>query len=83
MEKSEVEPIQEDEKMRGQRTLRIAEDSGPFVASVSFSFDKETGKWSKPHSIFIESRGGKTGTELDDRLYDLGVKLTRILRMEK
>jgi hypothetical protein len=78
-----VEPIQEDEKMRGNRTLRIGEESGPFVASVSFSWNKQTGKWDKPHAIFIESRGGKTGTELDDRLYDLGVKLTRILRMEK
>ena len=83
MEKSEVEPIQEDTEVNANRTLRIGEESGPFVASVSFAFDKKTGKWSKPHAIFIESRGGKTGTELDDRLYDLGVKLTRILRMEK
>lgn len=68
--------------MSNQRTLRVAEDVGPFVASVSFKLNKRTGEWDIPHSIFIEGRG-RSGTELDGWLNELGVKLSKILQGKK
>jgi hypothetical protein len=65
--------------VKNERTLRVAEDAGPFVASVSFKFNKESGEWDIPHSVFIEGRG-RSGTELDNWLNELGVKLSKILQ---
>jgi hypothetical protein len=41
--------------------------------------NKETGERDIPHSVFIEGRG-RSGTELDNWLNEIGVKLSKILQ---
>lgn len=50
--------------------------TGPFVVTVGF--DPKTGAACE---LFITSRG-KTGTELDDWLYELGVTASKIMQGE-
>ena len=69
-------------QVKNERLLRIAEEAGPFVASVSFKFNKQTGEWDIPHSVFIEGRG-RTGTELDGWLNEISIKLSKILQGKK
>lgn len=47
---------------------------GPFTAKVDFTKD------GTPHAVFIMSRGGKSGTHLDDFLYDLSTQISRIMQ---
>ncbi len=49
---------------------------GPFIVTVGF--DPEDGK---PCEVFISKRA-KTGTELDDHLYDLGVAASKLMQGE-
>jgi len=47
----------------------------PFVAKIDF--DPESGK---PHAVFIMDRGGKIGQELDEQLYELSTKISRVMQ---
>jgi hypothetical protein len=49
-------------------------DVGPFICTVGFN--PETGA---PCELFLVSRG-KSGTDLDDWLYELGVKASKIMQ---
>lgn len=46
-----------------------------FTAKVDF--DPKTGA---PWSVFIMRRGGKAGTDLDNWLYDLSTKISRVMQ---
>jgi hypothetical protein len=48
--------------------------------SVGFIQDKD-GEWTVPAEVFITSRG-KTGTELDNHLYELGVSVSKMMQGE-
>ena len=48
--------------------------------SVGFVPDKDGG-WVVPAEVFITSRG-KTGTELDGHLYELGVAVSKMMQGE-
>mgnify|MGYP007100064165 CR=1 FL=1 len=47
---------------------------GPFTAKVDFT------KEGIPHAVFIMARGGKSGHELDEFLYDLSTQISRIMQ---
>jgi hypothetical protein len=53
---------------------------GPFTVSVGFKQD-HTGEWNIPFEVFITSRG-KSGTELDGHLYEIGVASSKIMQLE-
>jgi hypothetical protein len=48
---------------------------GDFVAKVDF--DPDTGA---PHAVFIMDRGGKIGQELDEQLYELSTRISRVMQ---
>jgi len=48
---------------------------GPFIAKVDF--DPNTGN---PHAVFLMSRGGRSGTDLDNYLYDLSTAISRVMQ---
>jgi hypothetical protein len=48
---------------------------GPFVAKVDFH--PTTGA---PHAVFLMVRGGKSGTHLDDFLYNLSTEISRVMQ---
>jgi len=52
----------------------VTEDVGPFSFSVGFVDDK-------PVEVFITGRG-RTGTELDGWLYEMGVRISKTMRGE-
>lgn len=54
----------------------VHERVGPFIVSVGF--DPKDGK---PCEVFISKRA-KTGTELDDHLYELGVAASKLMQGE-
>jgi len=62
------------------RRLCVTEQIGPFAVSVGFVPDKDGG-WVVPAEVFITSRG-KTGTELDGHLYELGVAVSKMMQGE-
>lgn len=51
-------------------------EAGPFVCTVGF--DPDTGK---PCELFVVFRG-KSGTDLDEHLYELGVTASKIMQGE-
>ncbi len=54
-------------------------DVGPFSVTVSFMPDKRANDMcGRPVEVFI-SRRAKTGTELDDHLYQIGVEASRLM----
>ena len=62
------------------RRLCVTEQIGPFAVSVGFIPDSG-GEWTVPAEVFITSRG-KTGTELDNHLYELGVAVSKMMQGE-
>jgi len=62
------------------RRFSVNEGVGPFVISVGFTQD-HTGAWTVPYEAFISSRG-RSGTELDDHLYEIGVRISKIMQGE-
>ncbi len=55
----------------------VHEKVGPFIVTVGF--DPRDGK---PCEVFISKRA-KTGTELDDHLYQLGVTASKLMQGER
>lgn len=51
-------------------------DIGPFIISVGFDPQTE-----KPCEVFFVARG-KSGTQLDDWLYEMGVTISKIMQNE-
>lgn len=47
---------------------------GPFTAKVDFTTD------GTPHAVFIMARGGKSGHDLDNFLYDLSTQISRVMQ---
>lgn len=62
------------------RRLCVTEQIGPFAVSVGF-VTGAGGEWTVPAEVFITSRG-KTGTELDNHLYELGVAVSKMMQGE-
>jgi len=62
------------------RRFSVNEQVGPFVVTVGFTQDHR-GDWTVPFEAFISARG-RSGTELDEHLYDVGVKLSRLMQGE-
>ncbi len=58
------------------RRLCVHERVGPFIVTVGFHPD--TGH---PVEVFISKRG-KSGTELDSHLYNLGVTASKLMQGE-
>jgi len=58
------------------RRQQISERVGPFVVSVGFN-----PKTDEPCEVFISKRA-KTGTELDEHLYELGVAASKIMQRD-
>lgn len=56
------------------RRATVTEEVGPFSFSVGFVEDK-------PVEVFITGRG-KTGTALDEWLYELGVRISKTMQHE-
>ena len=48
--------------------------------SVGFLQDAH-GEWTIPCEVFVQARG-KSGTELDGYLYDIGVKVSKLMQGE-
>lgn len=48
---------------------------GPFIAKVDFN--PASGN---PHAVFIMARGGKSGQDLDNFLYDLSTQISRVMQ---
>jgi hypothetical protein len=63
--------ITQGREMSKNRMLRIARDFGPFTASASYQFNKDSGEWDKIDSLIIESRG-KSGSEISEHLDAIG-----------
>lgn len=61
-----------------QRRHCVTEQIGPFAVSVGFIQD-HNGQWTVPCEVFVAARG-KTGTELDDHLYEIGVKASKLMQ---
>ena len=53
----------------------ITETVGPFAVSVGFD------PWGRAFEVFISARA-KSGTELEQHLYDLGVTASKIMQGE-
>jgi hypothetical protein len=53
---------------------------GPFAVSVGFKQDL-AGEWTIPFEVFVTARG-KSGTELDGHLYEIGVTASKIMQLE-
>ena len=60
------------------RRFTVTEQIGPFAVSVGFKQD-HLGEWTIPFEVFITARG-KSGTELDDHLYELGVRASKLMQ---
>jgi len=58
------------------RRLQISEQVGPFIVSVGFH-----PATNEPFEVFISQRA-KSGTELDEHLYELGVAASKIMQKE-
>lgn len=48
---------------------------GPFTAKVDFNPDTQA-----PHAVFIMARGGKSGHDLDNFLYELSTQISRVMQ---
>jgi hypothetical protein len=53
---------------------------GPFAVSVGFKQD-HLGNWTIPFEVFVSARG-KSGTDLDDHLYEIGVAASKMMQGE-
>ena len=63
------------------RRYTVTEQVGPFAVSVGFKQD-HTGAWTIPFEVFITARG-KSGHELDEHLYEIGVKASKLMQLEE
>lgn len=61
--------------MIGNRRPCETESVGPFAVTVGFDLE------GKPFEVFITARG-KSGTQLDDHLYELGVAASKMMQRE-
>lgn len=64
-----------------KRRLCVTEQVGPFAVSVGFIQD-HNGEWTVPCEVFVQARG-KTGTELDGYLYEIGVKASKLMQAKE
>jgi hypothetical protein len=55
------------------RRRSVNEDVGPFTVTVGFDAKD------RPFEVFVTARG-KTGTELDGHLYDIGVAVSKLMQ---
>jgi hypothetical protein len=62
------------------RRLCVTNQIGPFAVSVGFTQDVN-GEWSVPCEVFIAARG-KSGTELESHLYEIGVTASKLMQGE-
>lgn len=62
------------------RTYTETQDVGPFSLSMSFT-QNEAGEWVVPFQMFVTGRG-KSGTDLDGWLYELGVIGSKMMQRE-
>jgi len=62
------------------RRFTVTEQVGPFAVSVGFKQD-HLGNWTIPFEVFITARG-KSGSELDGHLYEIGVRASKLMQNE-
>ena len=62
------------------RRFSVNEQVGPFVVTVGFTQDHR-GDWTVPFEAFISARG-RSGTELDEHLYNIGVAASKMMQQE-
>lgn len=62
------------------RRFSVNEQVGPFVVTVGFTQDHR-GEWTVPFEAFISARG-RSGTELDEHLYNIGVAASKMMQQE-
>jgi len=60
------------------RRFTTTEQIGPFAVSVGVKQD-HLGEWTIPFEVFITARG-KTGSELDGHLYEIGVAASKMMQ---
>lgn len=60
------------------RRYTVTEQIGPFAVSVGFKQD-HLGNWTIPFEVFITARG-KSGSELDGHLYEIGVAASKLMQ---
>lgn len=60
------------------RRFTVTEQVGPFAVSVGFKQD-HLGNWTIPFEVFVTARG-KSGTELDGHLYEIGVAASAMMQ---
>ena len=60
------------------RRFSVNEQVGPFVVTVGFTQDHR-GDWTVPFEAFISARG-RSGTELDEHLYNIGVQISHLMQ---
>jgi hypothetical protein len=63
-----------------ERRFTVTEQIGPFAVSVGFKQDN-AGEWTIPFEVFITARG-KSGSELDGHLYEIGVAASKLMQGE-
>jgi len=62
------------------RRYTTTEQVGPFAVSVGFKQD-HLGNWTIPFEVFVTARG-KSGTELDSHLYEIGIAASKMMQGE-
>jgi hypothetical protein len=62
------------------RRYTVTEQVGPFSVSVGFMQDHR-GEYTIPFEVFIDSRG-KSGTELEGFLHEIGVRASKLMQGE-
>lgn len=67
-------------QMIPDRRYTVTEQIGPFAVSVGFKQD-HTGAWTIPFEVFVSARG-KSGSELDNHLYEIGVAASKLMQGE-
>jgi hypothetical protein len=60
------------------RRFTVTEQIGPFAVSVGFKQDS-AGEWTIPFEVFVSARG-KSGTELENHLYEIGVAASGLMQ---
>lgn len=60
------------------RRFTTTEQVGPFAVSVGFKQD-HLGNWTIPFEVFVTARG-KSGTELDGHLYEIGIAASKMMQ---
>ena len=68
------------QEMIPDRRYTETQQIGPFAVSVGFKQD-HLGNWTIPFEVFVSARG-KSGTDLDDHLYEIGVAASKMMQGE-